>query len=172
MVKVYSFWIFDKHCNCIYGFEYDSIKQKVHKVETDNHDMIAKSKILYGLVFSLTSLTTRYYYSNKITNESDDSLFPQKSNFRKITTGLYTVHTFKTETGLIFALLADLESGDSMDIELQYIYRQIYMNNVGLNPLAPLDYAETETEAKGKGFRQIKNDNFDKELYNFLEPLL
>ena len=176
MVKVYSFWIFDKHCNCIYGFEFDSNKKQINKVVPENKHMIAKSKILYGLIFSLNSLTTRYHYSNNkepyTAIEEDFDLFPAKSDFYKISTGSYNVHTFKTDTGLTFALLSDLESGESMDLELQYIYRQIYLNNVVLNPLAPLDYAETEGETRGEGFRQIKNDKFEKELYNFLEPLL
>lgn len=144
----------------------------MNKVERGNEHMHAKSKILYGLVFSLTSLTTRYYYGSKGVEYDENSVFVPKSDFRKITTGSYNAHTFKTDTGLLFVILTDIDKGESMDLELQYIYRQIYLNNVVLNPLAPLDYAETVEETRGEGFRQIENMKFEKELYSFLEPLL
>ncbi|KAF0278776.1 hypothetical protein FOG50_00380 [Hanseniaspora uvarum] len=171
MVKIYSFWIFDKHCNCIYAVEFDTDKKEIQRLTTNKSHMHEKAKLMYGLIFSMSRLTTTYYHKS-IDHNDDDDLFPLTSDFKKISTGSYSIHTLKTNTGLIFSLVTDINEQDRMETELQYIYKEIYLKNITLNPFEYNDYALNENETRGEGFRHIENTNFDKDIYAFVEPLL
>jgi len=119
----------------------------------------------------MSRLTTTYYHKS-IDHNDDDDLFPLTSDFKKISTGSYSIHTLKTNTGLIFSLVTNINEQDRMDTELQYIYKEIYLKNITLNPFEYNDYALNENETRGEGFRHIENTNIDKDNYALIEPLL
>ena len=162
MVKIYSFWIFDKHCNCIYAVEFDTDKKEIQRLTTNKSHMHEKAKLMYGLIFSMSNLTTTFYHKS-IDHSQEDDLFPLISDFKKILTGSYSIHTLKTNSGLIFTLVTDRNEQERMEIELQYIYREIYLKNVTLNPCEYKDDAWSEDEKRGEGVRHIENTKGDKD---------
>lgn len=171
MVKIFSFWIFDRHCNCIYAVEFDTDKKEIQRLTTNTGYMHEKAKLMYGLIFSMSKLTNTFHQKS-IDHKENDDLFPLETNFKKISTGSYSIHTLKTKTGLIFSLVTDINDQDGMETELQRIYREIYLKHITLNPFEYNDYALCESETRGEGFRHIENSNFDKDIYALIENLL
>lgn len=159
-MTIYSFWIFDKHCNCIYDREWTLLSNpKSGTTNSKQNDDIAK--LLYGVIFSLRSITGKLSTTeNKQANE-----------IRSISTGKFRIHTYCTATGLWFVLLTDFKSFN-YDKVLQHIYADIFVKYISNNYLSPYDFASDENEKRGQGVRKITNRHFMNNLEAFLEPMI
>ncbi|CAI4967166.1 AVN_HP_G0081110.mRNA.1.CDS.1 [Saccharomyces cerevisiae] len=155
---IYSFWIFDRHCNCIFDREWtlasNSASGTINSKQNEDD-----AKLLYGMIFSLR------YITQKLSKGS------VKNDIRSISTGKYRVHTYCTASGLWFVLLSDFKQQSYTQV-LQYIYSHIYVKYVSNNLLSPYDFAENENEMRGQGTRKITNRNFISVLESFLAPMV
>ncbi|AMD22092.1 HGL248Cp [Eremothecium sinecaudum] len=155
-MAIYSFWIFDRHCNCIFDREW-TIPADSSSGITNSKQNEDTAKLIYGMIFSLQSMSRR---------------MSSKSNtVRTIATGKYRIHLLSTITGLSFVLFSDLKQQDLSQL-LQYIYSEIYVKYVARNMLSPIDYAENDSEKRGQGFRKINNRNFIKAVQDVLGPMV
>lgn len=156
-MTIYSFWIFDKHCNCIYDREWTLLgNPKSGTTNSKQNDDIAK--LLYGIIFSLRSI------SGKLTTAGSDNA----NEIRSISTGKFRVHTYCTATGLWFILLTDFKP-INYDKILKHIYANIFVKDISCNYLSPYDFAENEAEMRGQGVRKITNRHFMGNLEKYLE---
>lgn len=157
-MTIYSFWIFDKHCNCIFDREWtlssDSTSGTLNSKQNEE-----TAKLLYGMVFSLRTITKRL---------SDGSI---KNDVRSISTGKYRVHLYCTASGLWLILLTDFKQQSYFQV-LQYIYSHIYVKYITHNILIPQDLSENDSEMRGQGTKKITNRNFISSLESFLSPMI
>ncbi|SCU78777.1 LADA_0A07536g1_1 [Lachancea dasiensis] len=157
-MAIYSFWIFDKHCNCIFDREW-TLKSN-HASGTINSKLNEDTaKLLYGMVFSLRSI------SQKLAGQGPHN------EIRTIATGKYRAHVLCTASGLWFILLSDLKRENLSEV-LRYLYGEIYIKTVVHNWLSPIDFAESEAEKRGRGTRKIRNRNFLQRVEEFLGPMI
>ncbi|CAG59917.1 uncharacterized protein GVI51_H04169 [Nakaseomyces glabratus] len=155
---IHSFWIFDRHCNCIYDREWTLLSNSGSgTINSKQNDETAK--LLYGMVYSLRTITQKLSHGS------------MKNEIRTIATGKYLVHIFCTASGLWFILLSDFRQQSYSQV-LHYIYGHIYVKYVANNLLSPIDFAENKNETRGQGFRKITNRNFIKSLEAFLAPMV
>lgn len=166
-MTIYSFWIFDKHCNCIFNKEWTLAKAVAVGAGSNQGNLSAVNakqkeetgKLLYGMIYSLRSVTRQL---SKESNQSD---------VKSISTGKYRIHTLCTASGLWFVLLSDFKQQHYTQV-LQYIYSNIYVKFITHNLLAPNDLAENESEMRGQGTKKIVNKNFINAVENFLAPMI
>lgn len=157
-MAIYSFWIFDKHCNCIFNREWTlAANSSSGTVNSKQNEETAK--LLYGMIFSLRSITLKL------------SQIPPANEIRSISTGKYRVHTHCTASGMWFILTTDFKQ-QSYGQVLQYIYSHIYVKYITHNLLAPFDLAENPSETRGQGTRKINNRHFIAALESFLAPMI
>ncbi|KAF3019548.1 TRAPP subunit bet5 [Penicillium rubens] len=157
---VYSFYIFDRHAECIYkrrwlprptstvgksrsdtvsGAAPTGLGQTVRSTDDD-------SKLVFGTVFSLRNMV------RKLGGEDD--------NFVSFTTSQYKLHYYETPTNTKFVMLTDLKS-PSMRIALQQIYINLFVEYVVKNPLSPTEHP---------GGVGVNNELFEESLEQFVEP--
>ncbi|SMN18746.1 similar to Saccharomyces cerevisiae YML077W BET5 Component of the TRAPP (transport protein particle) complex [Maudiozyma saulgeensis] len=159
-MTIYSFWIFDKHCNCIYDREWTLLANpKSGTTNSKQNDDI--SKLLYGIIFSLRSVTGKL--SSTETGRTNE--------ISSISTGRFRIHTYCTATGLWFVLLTDFKPFNYSKV-LQHIYSDIFVKYITNNYLSPYDFAQSEGEKRGQGTRKITNRHFKNNLELFLEPMI
>lgn len=157
-MAIYSFWIFDKHCNCIFDREWTLISNSASGT-MNSKQTEETAKLLYGMIYSLRSVTKKL--------SRDDST----NEVRSISIGKYRIHTYCTASGLWFVLLSDYKQSSYAHV-LRYIHSHIYVKYVTHNILSPYDFAENENETRGRGFRKISNRNFISALEAFLGPMI
>lgn len=157
-MAIYSFWIFDKHCNCIFNREWTLVANSSSgTVNSKQNEETAK--LLYGMIFSLRSIAL------KLSKDSTGN------DIRSISTGKYRIHTYCTASGLWFVLTTDFKQQSYSQV-LQYIYSHIYVKHITHNLLSAFDLAENESETRGQGTRKIANRNFINALESFLTPMV
>ncbi|EDO16601.1 hypothetical protein Kpol_520p22 [Vanderwaltozyma polyspora DSM 70294] len=157
-MAIYSFWIFDKHCNCIFNREW-TLAADTNSGTMNSKQNEETAKLLYGMIYSLRSITQKL---SKGSNTND---------VRSISTGKYRVHTYCTASGLWLVLLTDFKQQSYSQV-LQYIYSHIYVKYVSHNLLSPQDFADNESEMRGQGIRKITNKKFLQSLEAFLVPMI
>lgn len=158
---LYSFWIFDKHCNCIFEREWTLTgNPKSGTINSKQNEDIGK--LLYGMIFSLRSITQKL-------GSNDHSV--ATNDIRTISTGKFRIHTYCTASGLWFVLITDFKQQNYSQV-LRYIYSHIYVKFVVHNYLSPYDFSENKSEMRGQGFRKITNIKFINCLEAFLEPMV
>ncbi|ODV95692.1 hypothetical protein PACTADRAFT_3380 [Pachysolen tannophilus NRRL Y-2460] len=145
-MAVYSFWIFDRHCNCIYSREWVAITQdkpdhqqeqtqknitNTGTINARNQDHVAK--LLFGAIFSLKQI------SSKLNPQEETTA----NNLKSFSTLKYRCHFFETGTGLKFCLLTDPKT-ENMQFVLKEIYAKLYYEKIVKNVLSPVDFKENE----------------------------
>ncbi|KAI1617839.1 Longin-like domain-containing protein [Exophiala viscosa] len=160
---VYSFYIFDRHAECIYKKRWPppsmSSSGKVSKPAAQayiNGGASARStlsaeddaKLVFGTVFSLRNMVRKL-------GGDDDS-------FLSYRTSQYKLHYYETPTNIKFVMLTDTKSG-SMRIALQQIYVNCYVEYVVKNPLAPIEHP---------GGIGVNNELFEASLEQFVDRVL
>lgn len=156
-MTIYSFWIFDKHCNCIFNREWTLISNSNSgTINSKQNEEVAK--LLYGMLYSMRSIT------HKMSQNAGNEI-------RSMSTGKYRVHTLFTATGLWFVLLTDFRQ-EAYGLILQQIYSNIYVKYVAQNWLVSLDLSANETETRGRGTRKINNRLFITAIEDFLAPIV
>ncbi|KAK3187256.1 Trafficking protein particle complex subunit BET5 [Lecanicillium sp. MT-2017a] len=155
---VYSFYIFDRHTECVYakswlppstprpGSSAGAGLQQQHSsmVSTASDD----AKLIFGTVFSLRNMARKL--------GGDDDAF---ISYR---TGQYKLHFYETPANLRFVMLTDTASASMRNV-LHQIYINLWVEYVVKNPLAPVEH---------KGGRGVKNELFELGLDQFIRGLM
>ncbi|SCV01102.1 LAMI_0G09340g1_1 [Lachancea mirantina] len=157
-MAIYSFWIFDRHCNCIFDREW-TLKAKQSSGVVNSKQNEDTAKLLFGMIFSLKSIC------RKLGNED------VSNEIRTIATGKYRVHVLTTASGLWLVLLTDVQQKNVSEV-LHHLYGEIYVPSVAENWLSPIDFAEKEEEKMGQGFRKIQNRYFLRAVEQYLSPMV
>ncbi|EMC97173.1 hypothetical protein BAUCODRAFT_87847 [Baudoinia panamericana UAMH 10762] len=154
-MSVYSFFIFDRHTECIYskrwttqqpgrpttGVANDSVPPSARKAMKDADD----AKLIFGTVFSLRRMVRQL-------GGADDS-------FLSYRTGEYKLHYFETPTQLKFVMLTDPRAGNMRTV-LHQIWATLFVEYVVKSPLAPTEH---------RGGKGVGNELFEIGLERFME---
>ncbi|KIW83285.1 hypothetical protein Z517_02530 [Fonsecaea pedrosoi CBS 271.37] len=156
---VYSFYIFDRHAECIYKRQWlppaisttgkTSRPSSQTYVNGGPHSRSVLSaeddaKLIFGTVFSLRNMV------RKLGGEDD--------SFLSYRTSQYRLHYYETPTNTKFVMLTDTKSG-SMRLALQQIYVNCYVEYVVKNPLSPVEHP---------GGIGVNNELFEASLEQFV----
>lgn len=117
---IHSFYIFDRHCECIYSRDYQD--GSINK----NNDSDS-SKLLFGVMYSLKNIASKLGDSETVFN-----------NMRSFSTGSMRVHMMELATGLRFVLVSGLEV-DNLQGVLRELYTNHYLKWVVYNGLSPVE---------------------------------
>ncbi|RMJ23477.1 hypothetical protein PHISP_05651 [Aspergillus sp. HF37] len=163
---VYSFFIFDRHAECIYNRRWlprspstsSKPSRPTSEVASTNGipPMFGQSarttdddaKLIFGTVFSLRNMT------RKLGGEDD--------SFVSYRTSQYKLHYYETPTNIKFVMLTDIKS-PSMRIALQQIYINLFVEYVVKNPLSPAEHP---------GGVGVNNELFEESLEQFVTRVL
>ncbi|KXL43886.1 hypothetical protein M433DRAFT_68980 [Acidomyces richmondensis BFW] len=137
-MSVYSFYIFDRHTDCIYFKRWNQQAQSnlataingdittnpapfppsARRVAKDAND----AKLIFGVIFSLRRMVQQ--------------LGGRDDQFLSYRTGEYKLHYFETPTQLKFVLLTDTRVGNMRTV-LHQIWATLYVEYVVKSPLTP-----------------------------------
>lgn len=145
-MTIHGFYIFDRHCSCIYLREFGKTANSPGSINSNNDSDMAK--LLFGMIFSLKNI------SKKLGEEIDHN------QLRSFSTGNYRVHFFETLTNFKFVLVSDLEV-DNLQKQLQELHANIFVKTVVFNALSPIEFGENK----------ISNPNFIQKSDAFLKSL-
>ncbi|KPI45324.1 Transport protein particle subunit bet5 [Cyphellophora attinorum] len=159
---VYSFYIFDRHAECIYKKNWQlptAAAGRASRPTSQNHVNGATgsralltadddAKLIFGVVYSLRNMV------RKLGGEDD--------SFLSYRTSQYKLHYYETPTNTKFVMLTDIKSG-SMRIALQQIYVNCYVEYVVKNPLSPVEHP---------GGLGVNNELFEASLGQFVDRVL
>ncbi|KAF4460698.1 multiple myeloma 2 [Fusarium albosuccineum] len=147
---VYSFYIFDRHTECIYSKSWHP-----PSTSTAGQDAPAPAaassddaKLLFGTVFSLRNMVRKL--------GGDDDAF---ISYR---TAQYKLHFYETPANLRFVILTDTATLSMRNV-LHQIYINLWVEYVVKNPLAPVEHKN------GDG---VKNELFELGLDQFIRGLM
>ncbi|KAL4974330.1 Longin-like domain-containing protein [Aspergillus desertorum] len=166
-MTVYSFYIFDRHAECIYKRRWlprpSSLAGKSSRPTSDITPVAngllpvpnpsARStdddaKLIFGTVFALRNMV------RKLGGEDD--------NFVTYRTSQYKLHYYETPTNIKFVMITDVKS-PNMRIALQQIYINLYVEYVVKNPLSPTEHP---------GGDGVNNELFEQSLEQFVTRVL
>ncbi|KAF2490522.1 trafficking protein particle complex 1 [Lophium mytilinum] len=141
---LYSFYIFDRHTECIYSRKWNtrpisastkSTRPQSGASITSNGDVAPPTrkalskeddaKLIFGLVFSLRNM------AQKLGGEDD--------SFLCYRTGEYKLHYYETPTRLKFVMLTD-HGAKTQRSALHQIWALLYVEYVVKNPLSPVEH--------------------------------
>lgn len=147
-MTIYSFYIFDRHCSCIYSreFSHASSTGRDGKINENNESDVAK--LLFGTLFGLKNLALKL-----------GGLLAGNS-LRSFCTGAYRVHFFETLSNFKFVLVTDL-GVETLQLQLQQLYSVIFIDTIVMNALSPVEF----------GTSKISNDSFIRLSDSFLRLL-
>ncbi|ETS80576.1 hypothetical protein PFICI_08105 [Pestalotiopsis fici W106-1] len=167
-VQVYSFYIFDRHTECVYSKLWISapppgsisssdgagapgtapppapVAPTANSIKRAGDD----AKLIFGTVFSLRNMARKL--------GGDDDAF---ISYR---TAQYKLHYYETPTNLRFALLTE-PGAPSMRNVLHQIYINLWVEYVVKNPLSPVEH---------KGGEGVRNEMFEMGLDKFVRGLM
>ncbi|KAK4462525.1 Longin-like domain-containing protein [Cladorrhinum samala] len=160
-MAIYSFYIFDRHTECIYSRTWlpppappsQSSADGPHIPPPQSQTLSAKSssdnaKLIFGTVFSLRNMVRKL--------GGDDDAF---ISFR---TAQYKLHYYETASNLRLVMLTDT-STLSMRNVLHQIYINLWVEYVVKNPLSPVEH---------KGGEGVRNEMFEMGLDQFVRGLM
>ncbi|KAL4868516.1 hypothetical protein BDV12DRAFT_169592 [Aspergillus spectabilis] len=166
-MTVYSFYIFDRHADCIYKRRWlprpTSVAGKSSRPTSDTPTVANglgpisgpstrstddDAKLIFGTVFSLRNMV------RKLGGEED--------NFVTYSTSQYKLHYYETPTNIKFVMLTDIKS-PNMRVALQQIYINLYVEYVVKNPLSPVEHP---------GGVGVNNELFEQSLEQFVTRVL
>ncbi|ORX75423.1 Sybindin-like protein [Anaeromyces robustus] len=134
---IYNFYLFNRHCNCIYYANWQNEKDD-ENLNTKNNDMKweEEAKLVYGVVYSLRNLCRKLSSVNGVPekSEKDDDKIDEDRGFLSYKTNSYKLHYYETASGLKFVVCSDPRTPNLQDM-LHQIYRDIYVEYVVKNPL-------------------------------------
>ncbi|KAI6888996.1 trafficking protein particle complex 1 [Hortaea werneckii] len=159
-MSVYSFFIFDRHTECIYSkrwvdkhapsnrpkssaLGHGDVPASTKKAMKDRDD----AKLIFGTLFSLRRMVRQ--------------LGGEEDAFLSYRTGEYKLHYFETPTQLKFVLLTDTRVGNMRTV-LYQIWATLYVEYVVKSPLSPIEHPD------GIG---VANELFEGGLERFIESI-
>ncbi|ODQ56779.1 hypothetical protein WICANDRAFT_81612 [Wickerhamomyces anomalus NRRL Y-366-8] len=156
-MTIYSFWIFDRHCNCIYNREWTQI---IPQHTTDSSSLPSGSinsknsedaaKLLFGALFSLRNIARKL-----------GDGFDEENTLNSYSTAKYRAHFYESASGLRFCILSDPKTQHLQNV-LKDIYSNIYVEHIVKNPLSPVDF---------KPGSKITNPRFIRLIDNYLPTI-
>lgn len=123
---IYSFWIFDRHTECIFRRIWNADAQNNAPNTAAKAEDIAK--LIFGISLSLRNM------ARKLSN--DDA-------FLAFSTSKYKLHYFETASNLKLVFLTD-PGIETLSAALKRIYQTIYLDYVVKNPLSPVEHSGGE----------------------------
>ncbi|KAK3053947.1 Trafficking protein particle complex subunit BET5 [Extremus antarcticus] len=159
--SVYSFYIFDRHTECIYTKRWtgpQSIPQKSTATNALSNGAVPVSvkramkaeddaKLIFGTIFSLRRMARQ--------------LGGKDDQFLSYRTGEYKLHYFETPTELKLVMLTDTRVGNMRTV-LYQIWATLYVEYVVKSPLAPTEHP------RGVG---VANELFEGGLEKFIDSI-
>ncbi|EPE34094.1 SNARE-like protein [Glarea lozoyensis ATCC 20868] len=172
---VYSFYIFDRHTECIYQRLWNRQERPLSDSGTAARPLSdanvssngapppdlgpararpsrlsAKddAKLIFGTVFSLRNMVRKL-------GGPDDSFISYR-------TGQYKLHYYETPTSIKFVMLTDTQSLNMRNV-LHQIYVNLYVEFVVKNPLSPVEHP---------GGEGVANELFELALDQFVKGVL
>ncbi|RAL67498.1 hypothetical protein DID88_008253 [Monilinia fructigena] len=160
---VYSFYIFDRHTECIYSKLWHRNNnerpsplppiqppQDPYPVPSRPGKLSAQddAKLIFGTIFSLRNMVRKL-------GGPDDSFI----SFR---TGQYRLHYYETPTNIKFVMLTDTQTLAMRQV-LHQIYVNLYVEFVVKNPLSPVEHP---------GGEGVANELFELALDQFVKGVL
>lgn len=148
-MAVYTFYIFDRHTECVYVKSWTPPTQAAGAspapaISAGSDD----AKLVFGTVFSLRNM------ARKLGGEDDA--------FISYRTGQYKLHFYETPANLRFVMITDTASASMRNV-LHQIYINLWVEYVVKNPLAPVEH---------KGGAGIKNELFERGLDQFIRGMM
>ncbi|KAM0804620.1 Longin-like domain-containing protein [Usnea florida] len=133
---VYSFYVFDRHAECIYKKRWAPRPSSSSRapqtngapdVQPQSKGLSAEddAKLVFGTIFSLRNMVKKL-------GGPDD-------NFISYRTGHYKLHYYETPTSLKFVMVTDTKT-NNLRIVLHQIYVSLYVEYVTKNPLSPVEH--------------------------------
>ncbi|VUC28291.1 unnamed protein product [Clonostachys rosea] len=144
-MTVYSFYIFDRHTECIYTKSWLPTTDRPASSQTTSSD---DAKLIFGTVFSLRNMIRKL-------GGDDDAFISFK-------TANYKLHYYETPSNLRFVLLTDTGTLSMRNV-LHQIYINLWVEYVVKNPLSPVEH---------KGGEGVKNELFELGLDQFIRGLM
>ncbi|KAF7550029.1 hypothetical protein G7046_g8151 [Stylonectria norvegica] len=148
---VYSFYIFDRHTECIYAKSWHTEAtpdlphpERTRATSSGSDD----AKLIFGTVFSLRNMARKL--------GGDDDAF---ISYR---TAQYKLHFYETPSNLRFVLLTDTTTMSMRNV-LHQIYINLWVEYVVKNPLSPVEHK------LGDG---VKNELFELGVDQFIRGLI
>lgn len=152
---VYSFYIFDRHTECIYSRLYARQDRPISSGGAPGRPISGSSiassgpavdlgpararptklsaqddaKLIFGTIFSLRNMVRKL-------GGPDDSFISYR-------TGQYKLHYYETASSLKFVMLTDTQSLNMRNV-LHQIYVNLYVEYVVKNPLSPVEHPKGE----------------------------
>lgn len=154
---VYSFYIFDRHTECVYTKSWlPPSPSSSSSTATSSEPSSAKqkkaasnsAKLIFGTVFSLRNMV------RKLGGEDDA--------FISYRTAQYRLHYYETPSNTRFVMLTDTGTLSMRNV-LHQIYINLWVEYVVKNPLAPVEH---------KGGEGVKNELFELGLDQFVRGLM
>ncbi|KAF1974490.1 trafficking protein-like protein particle complex subunit 1 [Bimuria novae-zelandiae CBS 107.79] len=163
---LYSFYIFDRHTECIYSRRWTPMRPASSSSKTprptsgssitSNGGVTAAQrskhaddeKLIFGLVFSLRNMVQK--------------LGGQDDTFLSYRTGEYKLHYYETATRMKFVMLTDTKL-NNLRPYLHQIWANLYVEYVVKNPLAPVEHP---------GGIGVANELFERALELFVTTVL
>lgn len=132
-MTIYAFYIFDRHCNCIYSREFSHRENDPGYFNRNNESDVAK--LLFGMVYSLKNL------SLKLGPEGSFNLL------RSFSTNQYRIHFTESLSNFKFALVSDL-SVENLQSAMWHLYSEVFVSTVVFNALSPVEFGESKITNK------------------------
>ncbi|KAK3302476.1 Longin-like domain-containing protein [Chaetomium strumarium] len=147
---VYSFYIFDRHTECIYS---KSWLPPSHTSAANGTTATAKTaaddaKLIFGTVFSLRNMV------RKLGGDDDAFVAYRTAN--------YKLHYYETASNLRLVMLTDTATLSMRNV-LHQIYINLWVEYVVKNPLSPVEH---------KGGAGVRNELFELGLDQFIRGLM
>lgn len=162
---IYSFHIFDRHCNCVYNRYFDhhshveaSPSSTQIPGSTNLNNNLDVSKLLFGMLYSLKTIAAKLGAQAAPLNE-----------LRAFDLGSFRAHHYESPTGMKLVLVSD-DSIDSLQAHLLNIYNRFYVHNVLSNPLVTPDF-DTSRDLSPSPYRYLSNPVFVRLVDRYLHSL-
>ncbi|KAF8533631.1 Longin-like domain-containing protein [Trichophaea hybrida] len=161
-MPIYSFYIFDRHCECIYVKQWlereRSFRQPLAMTQSavsSPATVVSDKRLSAGQSDRHTSFRAP---SGRLSVQDDAKLvfgvvFSLRNMVRKLSgpddnfisyrTGAYKLHYYETATNLKFVMLTDVKT-NNLRVVLHQIYVNLYVEYVIKNPLSPLEHSGGE----------------------------
>ncbi|KAI5953628.1 hypothetical protein KGF54_003000 [Candida jiufengensis] len=192
-MTIYSFNIFDRHCNCIYIREFISQPQQSQQLPSSNSSTSLSStssnqqgsinknnygnnsKLLFGIIYSLNQISSKLASPHPDSNE-------QPNELKTFTIGTVKIHFWESLTKFKFIIVTDT-TVTNLQNELWYIYSNLFLRYVVENPLSPIEFKVIEDDENSKNqnnvenmrdneqYGKINNGRFIEETDSFLKSL-
>ncbi|KAG4103570.1 putative trafficking protein particle complex subunit [Neocallimastix lanati (nom. inval.)] len=143
---IYNFYLFNRHCKCIYYANWQNDDDGSLSTKNDMK-WEEEAKLVYGVVYSLRNLCRKLSTINGTPekNEKGEENEEDERGFLSYKTNSYKLHYYETASGLKFVVCTDHRTPNLQDM-LHQVYRDIYVEYVIKNPLyhSDNDYINNE----------------------------